>query len=214
MGYWYWTWDSAAHTCPENVTIGIAFSGWNDVNTAIQQSQQVINDLHGSKYISIGGGEENTGYFNAQNLTAFTQAISNGQLDGYEGIAYDIEGGDAGLGPLFAESFKAAKSQGFKVLVTVSHSAPYAISDADSLMQDFFADDNIDFLSPQLYTTGEETANDYDLTSGTSTTWADYSTAKAAIIPSIVTDSLYDSAKSYFTAQGVALAGYIQWQQV
>lgn len=210
MGYWDWTYESGS--CPQNATIGIAFSGWTDVNSAITDSKKVINELYGTKFISFGGGNSN-GSFSASALTDITNAISNGQLSDYGGIAYDIEEGDSGLSSYFATSFSEAKAQGFKVLVTVSHSAPYGISDADTLMASFFADDNIDFLSPQLYSTGEETANDYATTSGTTTTWADYSQAKAAVIPSIVKDSYYDSAQSYFSEQGVTLAGYIQWQQ-
>lgn len=210
MGYWDWTYESGS--CPQNATIGIAFSGWTDVSTALQQSEAVTNELYGTKFICFGGGNEN-GAFSSQALTDITNAINDNQLSAYGGIAYDVEEGDSGLSQSFADSFKAAKSKGLKVLVTVSHSAPYGISDADTLMTGFFADDNIDFLSPQLYTTGKETSNNYDTTTGTTTTWADYSQAKAAITPSIVTDSLYSSAQSYFKDQGVTLSGYIQWQQ-
>ncbi|ADZ91942.1 LysM peptidoglycan-binding domain-containing protein [Marinomonas mediterranea] len=211
MGYWNWTWSGTSN--PSNATLSLAFSGWTDPTTALQDSHQVKPSLVGTKYLTFGGGNDN-GKFTALSLQDITSAIQSGKLEGYEGVAYDVEEGDSHLENDFAVSFKAAKDAGLKVLVTVSHSAPYGITDADALMQSFFADSNIDLLSPQLYTEGDETENDYQTTSGTSTTWEDYASAKAAIVPSIVTSDLYDSATGYFTEQGVTLAGYIQWAQV
>lgn len=208
-GIWWWTWSSLS-AAPASTNLAIAFSGWTDPGTAVQQSANVKARLPGLKFISLGGGNGN-GAFTSDALTAITAAIEAGRFAGYDGVAYDVEEGEAGLETLFAQSFAAAKAKGYKVLVTVSHSAPYGISDAATLMQKFFADPNIDYLSPQLYTTGEETANDYATSAGVS--WAQYATAKAAIIPSIVKASLYADAKRYFQEQGVAIGGFVQWSQ-
>lgn len=210
MGYWDWTWSQGE--CPQNANLSIAFSGWIDVEHVLESSKISQSNLVGTKYLSFGGGNDN-GKFSADRLNKITNAIAAGQLEGYNGVAYDVECGDSGLADDFAISFQAAKSRGLKVLVTVSHSAPYGIHDADVLMSRFFADDNIDILSPQLYQTGEELTNDYDLTSGTTTTWGDYATSKAAVILSIVDASFYYSALEYFEGQGVELDGYIQWKQ-
>ena len=206
IGYWDWTWSPTAAV--PGATMGIAFSGWANVDTAISQSNQVFNSLVGDKYISLGGGAEDTGAFTATFLSEVNTAIEAGRFDDYDGIAYDIEVGDSGLSADFAASFAAAKAKGFKVLVTVSHSAPYGIGDAASLMQSFFADDHIDFISPQLYTTGQETSNDYD---ALLLAWTAYAAAKAKIIPSLVKASYYPDAVTYFAGQGVTLEGYIQW---
>lgn len=139
-------------------------------------------------------------------------AISSGAFAGYAGIVYDVEEGDSGLAQAFRESFAAAKAKGFRVLVTVSHSAPYGISDSAALMRSFFPNGDIDLLSPQLYTSGYETANDF--TTGYGVQWSEYAAAKATVVPSIVTASLYDSAKTFFASQGVATTGFIQWAQV
>ena len=220
MGYWDWTWSGTA--CPQNATLSMAFSGWAEVKTALQNSAKCQPCLVGTTYLSIGGGNNN-GRFNVTVLNDINNAIQAGKLAGYDGIAYDVEGGDSGLSQAFTNSFKTAKENGFKVLVTVSHSAPYGITDADTLMKAFFADDNIDILSPQLYSTGEEGSNEYATTSGTTTTWADYATSKAAVVPSIIHSSWYNDpespnnstdAKAYFEEQGVELQGYIQWQQI
>ncbi len=208
-GYWDWTWEPNT-VPPKTSTLSIAFSGWTNPAEALSQSEKVKNTLIGDKYISFGGGNSN-GSFTKESLDSITSAINNNKFSDYDGIAYDVEEGESGLEDLFAASFLAAKNKGFKVLITVSHSAPYGISDAQQLMNSFFVDENIDILSPQLYTTGQETANDYAISHNV--TWADYKNAKASIVPSIVQASLYESAQKYFQENGVTLNGYIQWKQ-
>ena len=98
--------------------------------------------------------------------------------------------------------------------MTVSHSAPYGAPDeanAQSQMRAFFEDSNIDYLSPQLYTTGEEQENNYATTYGVEWTW--YAGAKPMICPSLVKASYYDSAVDYFAGKGVTLDGFVQWAQ-
>jgi hypothetical protein len=188
--------------------MGIAFSGQAEVASALSDSSRVYSNLAGVKYISFGGGNQN-GYLTAARLRAITEAISRGALNAYQGIAYDVEEGDGGLKDVFAESFAAAKAAGFKVLVTVSHSAPYNVPDAASLMESFFSSSNIDFISPQLYTSGQEIGNDFDISNGV--TWNRYASSKAAIVPSIVKADLYNDAVSRFSQYGVAVKGFVQW---
>ena len=85
---------------------------------------------------------------------------------GYVGICYDIEEGEAGLASGFAKSFATAKAAGLNVLVTTSHQAPYGVSDGANVMRAIFASPDVDYVSPKLYTTGEETANDFALNRG------------------------------------------------
>jgi LysM repeat protein len=210
MGYWNHTWRPCAS--PPDATMGMAFSGWSDPVKALADSQQVMSSLVGKKYITLGGGDSSdNGKFTQTFLLAIENAISTGAFVGYDGIAFDVEIGDSGLALVFEQTFALAKSNGFQVLVTVSHSAPFKIDDAAALMSSFFSSTNIDFLSPQLYTTGEETQNDYSLTTGVSVTWQQYATAKALIVPSIVSDSLYADAQRKFATYGVELAGYVVW---
>ena len=215
MGYWLWTYASGAPL--PGATIGIAFSGWADVDTALSQSAGKLAALVGKKFLSIGGGNTNGAFTNTV-LTHLNKAISDNKLASYDGVAYDIEVGDSGLASAFAASFAMARSAGLEVLVTISHSAPYGISDRAELMASFFSDENIDYLSPQLYTTGKETENDYATTGGV--TWDLYKAAKAAVIPSLVSAGYYNSAAtgkdavSYFQQQGVSIQGYIQWSQI
>lgn len=208
-GYWDWTWEPNT-VPPETSTLSIAFSGWTNPAEALSQSKKLLNTLTGDKYICLGGGNSN-GAFTREALNSITNAINNNEFSNYDGIAFDVEEGDSGLESDFAASFLAAKNKGFKVLVTVSHSAPYGISDAQQLMNSFFVNENIDILSPQLYTTGQEIANDYAISHNV--TWAEYKKAKASIVPSIVQASFYESAQKYFLETGVILGGYIQWKQ-
>jgi hypothetical protein len=138
-------------------------------------------------------------------------AIYSGAFAGYDGIVFDIEEGDSGLSDAFKQCFRAARSKGFYVLVTVSYSAPYGIPDAANLMRSFFPNPDINYLSPQLYTSGTETYNQYSTIAGVQ--WYEYASAKATVIPSIVTGSLYSSAESFFRSQGVTIDGYVQWSQ-
>lgn len=216
MGYWLWTYSSGDPLPGAN--IGIAFSGWANVDTALADSASKMNQLVGKKFLSIGGGNSN-GAFTASVLTSLNTAITNGKLASYDGVAYDIEVGDTGLATAFSDSFAIARNAGLEVLVTISHSAPYGISDRSQLMTSFFADENINYLSPQLYTTGSETENDYDTTGGV--IWDLYAGAKPAIIPSLVSASYYNDssdigkdAVAFFQQQGVTIEGYIQWSQV
>ena len=208
MGFWDWTYSDSIP--PSNATMSLAFSGEIDVDKVIENAEIVLASLVGDKYICFGGGNT-VGAFTGEHLHAITKAINEGKFSDYDGIAYDIEEGNSGLEEDFKASFQAAKEKGFQVLVTVSHSAPYGISDAPQLMNSFFDNENIDFISPQLYTSGSESANEYTISEGVK--WSEYSNCKASVIPSIVTSSLYPSAQEYYLTQGVTLEGYIQWSQ-
>jgi hypothetical protein len=146
-----------------------------------------------------------------QALTNLDKAIKSRQLTGWDGIAYDVEEGDSGLALAFADSFAIAKAHGLAVLVSVSHSQPYGVSDANALMISFFTDSNIDFISPKLYTTGQEIDNDYV---AIGTLWRDFTLAKAKIVPTVVLGSRdFPKAKTFFSQYGINLYGFIQWTQ-
>lgn len=206
IGYWDWNWHP--RPLPSGTNIGLIFSGRTNVNDVLSHAEQIYDRLgSANKYLCFGGGGS-SGSFHQADLTAINGAIKANKLAKYDGIAYDVEIGDVGLAPYFQESFAAAKAAGLKVLVTVSHSAPFGIKDRVTLMHSFFQNEDIDFLSPQLYDTGKEKQNDYDYAG---VKWQEYANAKAAIVPSIVTSSYYPDAVAHFKEWGVELEGYIQW---
>ena len=193
-----------------NANIAVAFSGYADVQQALQTSLTSLPSIQGTRYLGIGGGNS-AGYWTSQVIANLNAAMSSGQLSAYDGVFYDVEYGDNGLAQNFASSFATAKQNGLKVIVSIPHSAP--LFDSSALMSEFFADTNIDALSPQLYTTGSESQNDYDTTSGSSITWSDFTQSHAPIVPCVVYASYYGDAQSYFSSSyGITLGGYIQWQ--
>jgi len=209
-GFYYWTWDTSKPNPPAGTNLGVAFSGYANPNDAVKDSASIKGNLPGAKYISIGGGDS-SGDWSTTVLSEVTNCINNGTFSGYNGVCFDVEQGASGLESEFASTFQAARSKGFTVLVTISHSAPYGINDASTLMSSFFSNTNINYLSPQLYTSGTEKQNDYSTCCGVS--WSAYKSSKAKIVPSIVNESMYADAVSYFAGQGITLDGYVQWAQ-
>ncbi len=210
-GYWDKTW-SRSNPFPKDSTLGIAFSGWAAPDKALSESAKIKEELVGDKYISLGGGEsegDTDGKFDNSKIERIIAAIKNSEFSGYKGIAFDIEKCDTGLAQKFHEAFVTAKNNNLQVLVTVSHTAPYGAADAKDLMTAFFVDENIDYLSPQLYTNGEENQNDF--TEIMEVKWTDYVGAKAAIVPSIVRANLYNDARVHFLSLGINTKGFIQW---
>ena len=200
---------------PSGQNVVMIFSGSVDVSNALQDSANIAGKYHVfaapvADYLCVGGGNKN-GYWTATALSEVTAAIqANPRVTGYVGLCFDVELGDSGLESGFAQSFAAAKAAGLQVFVTISHSQPYAIADAASLMQSFLNDGNIDYISPILYSSGSESSNDYTFIG---TPWSAFANSKAAVVPSIVCESYYASAVEYFSSHGVTLHGYVAWSQ-
>jgi len=209
-GVYYWSWSGSGVNV-SYTNLDVAFSGWVDSDQAISESASVLPHLQGDKYISIGGGNAN-GRWTANFVNKVASYCSNNKFSAYHGVVFDVEEGDSGLSSAFANAFAACKSRGFKVLVTVSGSAPYGINDAAALMQSFFPNKNIDYLSPQLYASGNEKSNDYGTNAGVQ--YTEWAKSVPQVIPSIVSANLYADARSVFQSRfGVKTAGYVRWSQ-
>ena len=190
--------------------LDVAFSGYVDPDKAISDSASIYPKLQGEKYISIGGGN-NAGRWTQNWVKKVAEYCSSGKFHNYVGVVFDIEEGDSGLASAFAEAFAACKSR-YRVLVTTSGSAPYAIDDAATLMRSFFPNKNIDILSPQLYSTGNEKSNDYSTSHGVQ--YTEWAKSVAQVVPSIVSSNLYPDAKNVFHNRfGINIAGYVRWSQ-
>lgn len=175
---------------------------------ALADSEAVYGSLVGRKYISIGGGNEN-GAFSKARLDSLASMIKSGQFSKYQGLALDVEEcSEVGLASSFLAATAAAKAAGMETMVTVSHSAPYGCSDKRDLMLALIGDINCDYLSPQLYTSGEEGLPDF---TADGITWEEYGQSRGKIIPSIVDGTHYPATQSYFAGKGVPLSGYVQW---
>lgn len=219
IGYYSPSWDSGSRG-PAGATMGVAFSGWVD-------PKQAIDDYHGpalkgDKYCSVGGGNDH-GAFTPSRVQKITQGMQLFVQAGYQGVCYDVEevsGSGSALVQAFQESFAAAKQAGLKVFVTTSHSAPYKSDsprDAVQLVKAWVADSNIDTLSPQLYSSGDERSPDFaetDNCKDAGCTWAIWRNAAATIAPSLANGNQYSQAQSGMSQRGITIDGYVQWQEV
>jgi len=147
-------------------------------------------------------------------LSKWEQTITSGALNQWSGIVFDIEEcSSAGLADSFASAFRTAKQAGLSVLVTVSHSAPYGCADPDVLMKSFFTNDDVDILSPQLYTNGNEASPMFD--AGNQVKWEDWAGSKGRFVPSIgclaVKNGGYQKTGDFFSTYGITPSGYIVW---
>jgi chitinase len=176
-----------------------------------------MSGFKGTKYISFGGGNEN-GIISADNLKQWMSDLDQVVSQGFQGVIYDIEevqGSASELNPVFADTFAATKKAGLKVGITVAHSAPLAADGAD-FVKAFVKDSNVDFISPQLYTTGKEASPQYDVTGACASTctWDLYKGSIPKLVPSIVDESQYSDVQSHFQGLGMTTNGFFQWAQV
>ena len=176
--------------------------------------------LVGEKWLTLGGGS----YFNVDSINSIATSVDiiKSSSTEYTGVLFDIEtvyGSSSVLVEAFAAAFKAMKDGGFKVGVTTSHSAPYETDTPEvavDLVNSWVKDSNIDFISPQLYTSGTETEPNFDETwncLAAGCTWDLYVGMIPRMVPSIVEESQYPATESFFSDYGIQTTGFFQWQQ-
>merc|ERR550525_81214 len=212
---------------PSGSNAGCAFTGLIDVKNAIAQYSEgaawCCPKLHGTRYLTLGGGNS-AGEFTSSALKDIASSAAVIKQAGYSAVMFDVEeivGSSDLMIPLFQESFAALKKAGLIVAVTTSHSAPYqcdSAADAVAITKAWIADANIDILSPQLYSSGQEGTPEFAETNSCKNagcTWELYKGAKAVIAPSIVDSSQYAAVKEWFSTKlGISTRGYFQWSQV
>jgi hypothetical protein len=224
VGYYSWNWGAGSQG-PAGATAGCAFTGLIDVDQAIAQYTEGASwccpALLGTKYITLGGGNS-AGVFTAAALSAIEGSAAKIKAAGYDGVMFDVEevtGPSSTMVNAFAKAFAAMKQGGLKVAVTTSHSAPYQCDSADdavAFVKAWVTDSNIDILSPQLYSSGSETAPEFAETNScvaNGCTWDLYLGAKPALAPSIVNAGQYEAVKSWAAGKGLQVAGFFQWAQ-
>ena len=214
-GYYSWTWNAAATTVLAKSDVSICFSGLTSVSEVLAKCQNFKAAPGSQKYLSFGGGNDD-GRWTQSILASIDKATNANSFTSWSGIVYDIGEGDKGLTNAFASSFKNSKAKGLKVLVTVSYSQPYSmgtVADANALMMSFLSNTNIDFISPQLYTSGTEAQNSYTVVNG-GVPWSAFAKSRAKVVPSLAIGSRdYLEALNKFRTYGVTLYGYVQWSQ-
>lgn len=225
IGYYSWNWGSGSQG-PSGANAACAFTGLIDVQNAIDQyaddASWCCPPLHGMKFLTLGGGNA-AGTFTASALNNIIRDVDKIRASGYPAVMLDVEevdGPSSTMVPLFVKTTAALKQAGLIVGITTSHSAPYqcdSAADAVAITQAWAADENIDILSPQLYSSGRESEPEFAETNSckdAGCTWDLYGGAKAMFVPSIVAETQYSSVKSWFAQNhGIDVNGFFEWQQ-
>ena len=216
MGYYAPTWGMAS-VGQEDANVGVAFSGWNVVETALQESSAV--QLQGTHYLSLGGSSEQ-GMFDPDTVAKMGEDCPMIKEAGYEGVVFDVEVTRGGmlLVDSLEEAFKKCKAADLVVMVTTSHTAPTGVSLGDirlKLIESWVKSDNLDIISPQLYTWGGEEEPEFDSTwPCDNCTFTKYKGSKAQFMPSVVNGEHMKAVKKYFDKLKIPVSGYFQWQPV
>lgn len=225
VGYYSWNWGSGSNG-PPNANTAVAFTGLIDVKTAIAGytpgASWCCPVLKGTKYLSLGGGNA-AGMFTEASLKAIVEDMPLVNASEYNGVMFDVEevvGNEAVMVPAFATAFAACKAYGLRVGVTTSHSAPYQTdspADAVALVKAWVADPNIDFISPQLYSNGQEAAPELAITANCAPecNWGLYRGARNAFMPSLVDQSHLPAVEAFFSnsSHQIPVTGFFQWRQ-
>lgn len=221
-GYYAWEW-SPAWKGPEGTNLGICFSGYSAVETALEKCKKTVAGLNEKKWITIGGnGYKGHGIITPAKLDATGAAAQKIKDAGFVGVIFDaevVDGATEDLVKAFQTASKDLAHATLQVGVTTSHSGPFKYeggAEGPPIVKAWVADPHLDIISPQLYSGGKETKPQTITTEACpGCTWDLYkSPAKAVIAPSIVTADQYEQAKAFFATQGISTKGYIQWKQV
>jgi hypothetical protein len=122
------------------------------------------------QFVSLGGAG-GPGTITVGKLKRFTdedgaETVKNA---GFHGVCFDIEltTGEEDLVEAMEKTFRILKKAGLLVMVTTSHSAPYAASSdraKNLIVESWVQSNDIDIFSPQLYTSGSESAPELEAT--------------------------------------------------
>lgn len=221
VGYYAPTWGMAS-VGQGNANVGVAFSGWNDITTALSESDGL--QLKGSQYLSLGGSSEQ-GMFTPDTVKQMGEECADIKDAGYEGVCFDVEvtrGGQKLLDEL-ETAYGKCKEAGLVVMVTTSHTAPTGVTLGkmrQELIKHWVKSKNIDIISPQLYTWGGEEKPEYDQTwpcadQGFNCTWEAYKGSNAKFMPSLVEfEGHFGKVRNFFKEIGLPVTGYFQWKLV
>jgi len=168
--------------------------------------------------LSLGGGNAG-GLFTVDALSEITKDMNLIVDSNYTGIVFDVEetiGSSSDLIPAFNDAFQAAQDHKLTVVVTTSHSAPYATDtpqDSVDLVKSWVSNPNIDVISPQLYASGMEAEPDFaetEFCKESGCTWDLYNDCLAIFAPSVVDETHVPATQEYF---GDLFSGYFVWAQ-
>jgi len=180
--------------------------------------------FQGMQFLDIGGASAR-GVLTVETLQSFfTGGLDKVKDAGFDGVCFDVEmtrGEETALVKELERAFAACKQAGLLVMVTTSHSAPFASSTLMKglLIDSWVNDDNIDLFSPQLYTSGAEGRPEFMLTAcgtpgseNSKCSWERLAPMKAKWVLSLASGDQYPAAKAFFNKLDIKPIGYIQWR--
>ena len=204
-GYYIMSWINSPPP-PGKWDFGVYFGGETpkeSIDKYINLSSKITS---GKKILNLGGGLE-TGIWKGQSDFDYIKSkLSAIKQSGWDGLCFDIEvcSPNVNMVPLFTDCFAKCKAAGLLVIVTISHSMPYSCQtgtgQGKDLINAWLTDKNIDYISPQLYSSGTVLEpSDLSL----------FKSVQNKVIPSIPYDSDWDKLNVGNT--GITPVGYILW---
>lgn len=222
--YYSWNWGNGSRGMP-GATTGVNFTGLIGVDRAILMYTKecacpdlIAKGPTDKPWISIGGGNW-SGRFTASTIEDVIRDLHLIPGAGYGGVVFDVEGGDGGLVDRYREAFRITKELGLMCIVTTSHSGPYNMDgvSATELVKDWVTDPNIDYISPQLYSSGLEKEPEFAETNNCKKqgcTWDLYQGSIPKFLPSIIDATQFHEVADWFWDNyEIDTVGYIEWAQ-
>ena len=179
----------------------------------------------GLQFLSLGGANRG-GMLNVDRFKNFEQDLPKVKAAGFQGICFDIEMtvGESELVRETEKVFAACKRNGLLVMVTTSHSAPYAAaSEASKLafVDSWVKSPHIDIFSPQLYSRGREPEPElmetpcvgHDNLVSQHCSYKYLKQMRAIWMPSLANSGHYEASKKFFASEGIHVRGFIQWNR-
>jgi hypothetical protein len=161
-GYYLLSWATgAAANAPDgDWDYGIWFGGEtpiNAINNNINLSSKITK---GKKLLDLGGGLD-TGIWSGQSdFDYINSRLADIKNAGWDGLCFDVEvcANNINFIDMFSTCFAKCKQAGLIVYVTTSHTNPYSCQTGSGqgidLINSWINDSNVDFISPQLYSSG------------------------------------------------------------
>lgn len=205
-GFYDKTYDTGI-TPPSDTNVMVSFCGAFPNNPTYPTCSDGPINKAANNWASYGGGND-AGSWSDANIESVIGFIPTITTLGYTGVVLDIEQSSEVISiARWNELYSAIKDANLVLCVTTSHFQPYGIlENAAELVSDWLQSTLIDYLSPQLYTSGNQKANSWqDFNSA-------YKTSVPKVIPSIVQSTYYATVPVTVTSQLPNAVGYIQWQ--
>lgn len=158
-GYYKWTW-SPTQVPAGSWDMGILFGGESPRQAIDININKASTITSGKKFLNLGGGLE-SGIWNITDFDYINQKLTEIKRAGWDGLCFDVEvcTPNVSFVDAFKNCFAKCKQAGLQVLVTMSHTNPYQCQSGAGqgmdLVNSWINDSNVDYISPQLYSSGE-----------------------------------------------------------